>query len=112
MSALATVLGELRDEYLELHTRKEDLFWITKMGLADDADAAQDRMSASENALNAFLQDPARLRRLRDVEAEGTGSDGDRRTLRGWIEMLSAHVIDSAEGRAVSQEIVAAEGAL
>lgn len=112
MSALATVLGELKDEYLELHTRKEDLFWVTKMGLADDPDAAQRKMSEAEMALNGFLQDPARLARLREVEAGGQGTESDRRTLRGWIDMFGAHVIDSAEGRALSQEIVAAEGAL
>ncbi len=112
MSALATVLGDLRDEYLDLHTRKEDLFWITKMGLAEDADAAQGRMASAEIALNEFLQDPRRLSALRTVAADGAGSETERRTLRGWIDMLSAHVIDSAEGRALSQEIVAAEGAL
>ena len=41
MTDLAQNLTELKDRYLELHTRKEELFWIAKMGLAADPESAQ-----------------------------------------------------------------------
>lgn len=109
---LATHLRDLRNEYLALHTHKEDLFWQAKMGLTADAEKAQDALGHAEIAVNRFLQSPERLKRLRDLERTNDGSDTDRHVLRGWIAMLGAHVIEDPAGQKLSEEIVEREQAL
>ena len=112
MSFLSTFLRDLSDEYLALHTCKEDLFWQAKMGLTADPQKAQEDFGRAEIALNRLLQSPERLKRLRDLDQSGAGSDSDRRVLRGWIEMFAAHVIENPGGRKLSEEIVEREQAL
>jgi len=74
MNALNGTLSELAQEYVSLHRAKEDSFWITKMALADDAQAAGHSAELAEQAYNAFLQDPARLARLRGLEQQAAGA--------------------------------------
>lgn len=113
---LREALRRLKDEYLALHERKEDLFWSARMGTAADPDLAGRRLAEAEVALNRLLQDPERLAALRELEAarEATPDLGDpaleeRRVLRGWIAMLSANVVEAPEARALSEEIVELE---
>jgi hypothetical protein len=105
MSDVSRALFEVKDQYSAVHTAKEDLFWETKMGLAADPEGAQRRAADAEKAWNAFLQSPERLAALRDLEARAE-TDGDRAIARGWIAMLSAHVVESPEARKLSEEIV------
>ena len=113
MASIRDTLEQLKSEYVELHTRKEDLFWVTKMGLADDMPAARKAMAEAEIAWNRFLQDPARLESLRELAARPNGmTPEERRTLDGWIATLSAHVIEDPEARKLSAEIVELEAAL
>ncbi|MEO8179523.1 MAG: hypothetical protein ABI895_11890, partial [Deltaproteobacteria bacterium] len=113
MTALNGTLTELAQQYVSLHRTKEDSFWITKMALAEDAQAAGHSAEQAEQAYNAFLQDPARLARLRGLEQEAAAAPAeDQHVLQGWIAMFGAHVVESAEGRALSSEIVELEGAL
>lgn len=111
MSDVASVLKDLQHRYCALHTQKEDLFWETKMGLADDPASAQKRAADAEKAWNGFLQDPARLAELRSLETRAS-DETERNVARGWIAMLSAHVVESAEGRKLSEEIVEREADL
>ena len=107
-------------EYERLHTQKEDAFWAAYMGNADDPIAARAQLDAREIELNAFLRDPQRLESVRRMlpraQAAAAEVEGARRAdlvaLRGWAATFEAHVIDSAEARALADEIVAAEGAL
>ena len=103
---LATILRDLRIEYLALHTRKEDLFWQAKMGLADNAGQAQEELGRAEIAVNRFLQSPDRLKRLRALEAANHGSHEERHVLGGWIAMFGAHVIEDPAGQKLSEDIV------
>src|SRR4051812_23552256 len=113
MTALAGTLAQLSQEYLGLHQAKEDSFWVTKMALAEDARAAGQSAEQAEQAYNAFLQDPARLTALRGLESRAASAPTqDQHILRGWIAMFGAHVVESAEGRALSSEIVELEGEL
>ena len=113
MTRLQSTLQELKDQYCALHTRKEDLFWATKMGIADDPARARRDMADAEKAWNRFLQEPARLAALREIEQrDEPGPDDARRALQGWIAMLSAHVVEDPEGRKLSDEIVEMEGEL
>ena len=113
MTRLTATLDELKDRYCELHTRKEDLFWTTKMGIAADPATARREMAEAEKAWNRFLQEPSRLSALREMRERGdAGPDAARRALDGWIAMLSAHVVEDREGRKLSEEIVELEGEL
>jgi hypothetical protein len=113
MTALTGTLAQLAQRYVSLHQAKEDSFWITKMALADDAQAAGHAAERAEQAYNSFLQDPARLAELRAFERDAAGASlEDQHVLQGWIAMFGAHVVESAEGRALSSEIVELEGAL
>jgi hypothetical protein len=112
MTQPAETLEQLKRRYVELHTRKEDLFWITKMGLADDAAAARKSMAEAEIAWNRFLQDPERLAALRELQARGIADEREAHILEGWIRMLAAHVIERPEARKLSEEIVELEAAL
>ena len=119
MSRISTILHDLKEHYVDLHGRKEDLFWITKMGLADDPARAQRDLAEAEIALGRFLQDPERLAGLRALAtgagpeaASGVASDSERRDLDGWVATLAANTIESAEARKLSEEIVEAEGEL
>ncbi|WP_373046502.1 M3 family metallopeptidase [Vulgatibacter sp.] len=109
MSELSRTLTDLKDAYLALHTRKEDQFWIAKMGLADDNEQAQRALGEAEIALNEFLQDTGRLQQLRQLEASGEGSEADRAVLQGWIALFAAHGVEDPAARALSASTVAAE---
>jgi hypothetical protein len=112
MASLASVLDDLKDRYTALHSHKEDLFWASKMGLTDDPSATRRALAEAEIACNRFLQDPARLLVLREFEARGEGTEGERRVLRGWVAMLRANTIEDPAARALSEEIVAREAEL
>src|SRR5690606_8394672 len=109
MSAIKEVLEQLKTEYVGLHTRKEDLFWVTKMGLADDMPAARKSMAEAEIAWNRFLQDPQRLASLRALASRADAGEAEKRVLEGWIATLAAHVIEDPEARRLSAEIVELE---
>src|SRR6185295_9858055 len=107
MTALTGTLAQLAQRYVSLHQAKEESFWITKMALADDAEAAGHAAERAEQSYNSFLQDPARLAELRAFERDAAGAGAEERhVLQGWIAMFGAHVVESAEGRALSSEIV------
>lgn len=112
MSTMQTTLTDMKEQFLALHERKEDLFWVTKMGTADDVEAAGRQMAEAEIAVNRFLQDPARLRRLRELETSGDGTQEERHVLRGWIATLAANVVEDPKAQALSEEIVGLEGEL
>lgn len=112
MPTLSATLDALKDTFMQLHTRKEDLFWAAKMGLTDDQARTQHELGEAEIAMNRFLQDPQRLATLRDFQRQGEGSAAERAVLAGWIALFAANTIDSPEGRKLSEEIVEREGAL
>jgi Zn-dependent oligopeptidase len=112
MTSLAPLLDELKERFIQLHGTKEDLFWVTKMGLAEDPAAERRRMAAAEIAYNQFLQDPQRLRDLRRRAQDTTVPADQRRILEGWIATFAANAIEDPEARRLSEEIVELEGDL
>jgi Peptidase family M3 len=111
----ADYLADLNRDYERLHTAKEDAFWTAYMGLSPDAAAARADYDRREIELKRFLQDPARLADVRAQReaAERGGEPAETLTsLRGWEATFGAHAIESADARALAEEIVAAEGAL
>ncbi len=111
-TSLDSTLRSLQDEFLQLHSTKEDLFWSAKMGMVDDTEAAQKALSAAEIGMNRFLQNPDALRHLRDLQATGEGTAAQRRVLGGWLALFAANCIESPEARSLSEEIVVLEGEL
>ena len=107
------LLRRLNEEHSRLHTAKEDAFWTSKMGLGGDAAAARKAYDEAEIALQRFLQDPLRLRDVREARkaAKGLPPD-DAVALEGWERTFAAHVIDSAAARHLFEEIVGLEGKL
>jgi Zn-dependent oligopeptidase len=107
-----SLADRLNREYVRLHTAKEDAFWTQKMGLADDPGAAQRDFDAREIELQRFLQDPAQIPRVREALEPGAAPAPDRTALEGWLATFEAHAIESSAARALSEEVLLAEGRL
>lgn len=114
MSDVNAFLDDLNHRYATLHTAKEDSFWTAFMGLSEDADAAQADLDAKEIALQRFIQDPENLKRTRDVIAAAGDdvTDEQRTALTGWERMFASNAIETAEARALAEQIIEAEGAI
>lgn len=100
-------LNQLNADYLQVHRRKEDLFWSTYMGTSDD----QAGFTAAEQAYKAFCANPARLPELREMQAQAEEADL-KRGLGGWIAFFECNVIEDPAAAALMDELVAAEAAL
>ncbi len=100
-------LNQLNADYLQVHRRKEDLFWSTYMGTSDD----QAGFTAAEQAYKAFCANPARLPELREMLARAEEADL-KRGLGGWIAFFECNVIEDPAAAALMDELVAAEAAL
>ncbi|MFM4703117.1 M3 family metallopeptidase [Aeromonas bivalvium] len=108
MSSIArNYLNQLNADYLQVHRRKEDLFWSTYMGTSDD----QAGFTAAEQAYKGFCADPARLPALREMLAQAEEADL-RRGLEGWIAFFECNVIEDPKASALMDELVAAEADL
>ncbi|MFQ2358949.1 M3 family metallopeptidase [Aeromonas dhakensis] len=108
MSSIArNYLNQLNADYLQVHRRKEDLFWSTYMGTSDD----QAGFTAAEQAYKAFCADPARLPVLREMHAMAEETEL-KRGLAGWIAFFECNVIEAPAAAALMDELVAAEAAL
>ncbi|MBL0608058.1 peptidase M3 [Aeromonas caviae] len=108
MSSIArNYLNQLNADYLQVHRRKEDLFWSTYMGISDD----QAGFTAAEQAYKAFCADPDRLPVLREMHAQAEEADL-RRGLGGWIAFFECNVIEDPGASALMDELVAAEADL
>lgn len=108
MSSIArNYLNRLNADYLQVHRRKEDLFWSTYMGTSDD----QAGFTAAEQAYKAFCADPARLPVLREMLAQAEEAEL-RRGLGGWIAFFECNVIEDPQTAALMDELVAAEAEL
>lgn len=112
MSPLANYLDQLSSQYLTLHTRKENAFWDSKMGLSSDAALSQQQTSEAEIAINAFAQDAERLKQLRELASAATPTTDEAVALDGWEKYFEANTIEDKQARELSAEIVELEGKL
>ena len=113
MAELQDQLQALTEEFLRVHTKKEDLFWETKMGLSDDALVSQKKLSAAEIEAQRFMQNPQMLEHLRELRATFNSSQGeDSNALDGWIRFFSANAIEDRRAQELSAEIIELEGQL
>lgn len=122
-TTFSTFLAELNHTYERLHTAKEDAFWAAYTGLHDDADAARRELQAREIDLQRWLQDPSRLRRVRQMLEQAEiahlregafhhPTEDDLVALRGWVRTLEANVIEYPEAREASTAVIDLEGKL
>src|SRR4051812_2913018 len=111
MAEVSELLDQLSNEFLTVHTRKEDIFWETKMGLGQDPQESQRRLSKAEIEVNHFIQDASRIKVLREMEP-AVKSDDELKALRGWIHMFSANAIEDPAAQKLSEEIIELEGKL
>ncbi|OEC45524.1 M3 family metallopeptidase [Aeromonas sp. DNP9] len=108
MSSIArNYFNQLNADYLQVHRRKEDLFWSTYMGTSDD----QAGFTAAEQAYKAFCANPARLPELREMLVQAD-EDDLKRGLQGWSAFFDCNVIEDPAAAALMDELVAAEAEL
>ncbi len=109
MKSFSIYLEELNNEFLKLHTTKEDLFWKAKMGLADDVTAIQHQHTETEIAFNRFAQDATKLAELRSYETAALSED-ERVAHAGWKAFFEANVIEDEKAKQIAEHIVELEG--
>lgn len=114
---VSKLLERLNTEYLQRHQAKEDLFWSSYMGLTGTPEATRSSLGEAEVELNRWLQDPERLKSVKQTNAAIQGgaliaTPVQREALEGWQATLNAHAIESAEARALAEEIVHREAQL
>lgn len=112
MKSFEQFLDELNNEFLRLHTKKEDLFWKVKMGLSDDPAQCQHEQSEAEIAMNAFAQDATKLAALREYEKAGNLAEGEHISLAGWKKYFEANIVEGETAKKLAARIVELEGEL
>lgn len=113
-SPIQSHVNHLNTHFCSLHTGKEDAFWRSYMGLETDSQASRDELDKRETLLKAWLQDPARIHEINDLQemCSGDSNDDTSIALEGWLKTFKANSIESAEGRELAAEIIELEGAL
>lgn len=101
-----TLIESLNESFDQLHKEKEELFWLSKMGLSSDFAA----YSTAEKQATTFSQDPQNLKNVK--EALSLASENDQETLKGWENFFLSHVIEDPEARKIKYKIIEKESAL
>ncbi len=113
MAELQQELQQLTNDFLRLHTKKEDLFWETKMGLSKDPNVSQKNLSAAEIEVSEFMQNPEMLKHLKELGAQIKIKGKDEQiALDGWINFFRANAIEDKAAQKLAAEIIGLEGAL
>jgi hypothetical protein len=100
-------------EYLDVHVRKEDLYWTTYMGTNPHPAAFEE----AEGAYKAYVSDPQRIDEVRAalvaLEARGgrdrEADEEERTNLEGWLRFFGAHAVESAEARRMQDDLIVLE---
>jgi len=118
-SGVRDFFDRLNRGYLAVHQKKEELFWSVYMAVSDDHGA----LAEAEKEFKAFISDSGTLAAVREgieaLEAAGfapgfSASDGGEllEGMRGWRSLFEANVIESPEGRAAMDRVIALEAEL
>ena len=105
-SPIQSHVNHLNTHFCSLHTGKEDAFWRSYMGLETDSQASRDELDKRETLLKAWLQDPARIHEINDLQemCSGDSNDDTSIALEGWLKTFKANSIESAEGRELARD--------
>lgn len=111
---LSQFIDKLNKEFLDLHQKKEDLFWEAKIGLGADAEQSQLKLSKAEIEAQQFNQNAETLKQLREIAEKSNGSTtaDDRKALNGWINFFNANAIEDESAKRIATELIELEGAL
>lgn len=109
---LGTVLEQINHQFLDLHTKKEDLFWETKMGLTSNALESQQKLSKAEIEMQGFIQNAETLKTLKKLASTPSATKEEETALNGWIQFFNANAIEDKRAQELSTEIIELEGAL
>lgn len=104
-----SLLTQLNEEYLALHTAKEDAFWAAKMGLSGDVPGD---FETKEIRLKEYISDASKLPGIRRELERGDLSDEERTGLEGWVRFFESNAIESEEGKELQRKLVEMEGEL
>lgn len=105
---------QLNHDYLQIHHKEWDLFWLTHTGQSDDHDA----QGAASLARRTFLADTQRLAQSREhlakVEAAAPSVERDALVtgLRGWVAAFEGNAIGSERAATLLAELIEMDGAL
>mmetsp|Transcript_29217 Transcript_29217/g.72262 ORF Transcript_29217/g.72262 Transcript_29217/m.72262 type:complete len:624 (-) Transcript_29217:202-2073(-) len=106
-STVAEFIEAFNVDYARTHKEYEDNFWATKMNLAGNS---TDALTASFNALEAFLGDQTTLATVRGHLAAAGGATPDQLKVLLHIEKtFKCYIVESAEGKKVREEAVSME---
>jgi len=104
-----SLLKQLNEEYLTLHTAKEDAFWSAKMGLSGSVPGD---FEAKEIRLKEYISDASKLPAIRrELERDDLNQE-ERIGLEGWVRFFEANAIESDEAKALQRKLVEMEGDL
>lgn len=104
-----SLLTDLNRTYAELHTAKEEAFWVEKMGLYGKATA---NFQQKEIALKEFSADPENLANVRLELQRDDLAEEERVGLEGWERYFNVNQIEGEDARALYRELVRREGEL
>ncbi|MTJ83492.1 MAG: peptidase M3 [Telmatospirillum sp.] len=114
MDRIRAAFDRLNQDYLAVHTAKEELFWQTYMAVSDDHAA----FAEAETAYKAFISDPARrswvddlLGRLEGLP-EAPGKEELGRGLKGWKALFACNSVETEEAKSLQADLIAMEAAL
>ncbi|MBB6481030.1 M3 family metallopeptidase [Spirochaeta isovalerica] len=98
---------KLNNEYLKLHTAKEESFWAAYM---NHSSYEQGDFEKKETALKAFMSDLSRLKEIRtELDKEGL-SRWEKTGLEGWLRFFQCHAIEDPEALAIQKRLIEMEG--
>lgn len=98
---------KLNEQYLMLHTAKEESFWAAYMNLSSYKKGTFEK---NETALKAFMSDSSRLEEIRtELERKDLG-EGERTGLEGWLRFFQCHSIEDPEALSIQKHLIEMEG--
>lgn len=100
-------LEDFNQEYLEVHSKKEDLFWATYMGVEQD----HSKLEKAESEYKTYICNPKRLPEARESLAHES-SPNRKKALEGWIRFFSTHTLENPLARKIQSEIIELETAI
>ncbi len=114
MKNARTFFDQLNQDYLTLHRKEGELFWLTHTGQSDDHDAH----GAAGLARKTFLADPQHLAQSREhlarLEAAAPSAERDALVtgLRGWIATFEGNAMDGERAASLLAELMAMDADL
>ncbi len=116
-SAIKT-LKQINAEFLAHHVKREDLFWVTYMGVEKDSS----KLERATDEMKQYLSHPDRLKEVRasiaarKQEKTGGANEAARAkelfALEGWQSLFSVTRIESELGQKLQSQVIEQEAAI